>query len=312
MATPEWYARLKRRTAEIIDFENDVLERDMVRSQETPSEAQETEEDVARRLRVERERQEEEEIAARLHEWNSRNGSKVSRGVYCVLCVLICVTMIALLTADGQAVFTPDPLGDEVVPEGNGLSYGPMRLFREMDCRSGAVLTAAHHLWQWMRRNRFCGGCGGRMEHDGAERALRCPACGQVNYPMIAPAIIVALTCGDAILLAKSANSPWKHYGLVAGYVEVGETLEQAVRREVKEEVGLPVHHLRYVGSQPWGVSGSLMCAFQGETDSSLPLKIQRSELADAKWVSRGQLSAPASTFSVAQELIERFRQGKL
>ena len=187
-----------------------------------------------------------------------------------------------------------------------------MRLFREMDCRSGAVLTAAHHLWQWMRRNRFCGGCGGRMEHDGAERALRCPACGQVNYPMIAPAIIVALTCGDAILLAKSANSPWKHYGLVAGYVEVGETLEQAVRREVMEEIGLPVRHLRCVGSQPWGVSGSLMCAFQGETDSSLPLKIQRSELADAKWVSRGQLSAPASTFSVAQELIERFRQGKL
>lgn len=100
---------------------------------------------------------------------------------------------------------------------------------------------------------------------------------------MIAPAIIVALTCGDAILLAKSANSPWKHYGLVAGYVEVGETLEQAVRREVMEEVGLPVPHLRYVGSQPWGVSGSLMCAFQGETDSSLPLKIQRSELADAQ-----------------------------
>ena len=93
MATPEWFSRLKRRTAEIIDFENDALERDMVRSQETPSEAQETEEDVARRLRVERERQEEEEIAARLREWNSRNVSKVSRGVYCVLCVLICVTM---------------------------------------------------------------------------------------------------------------------------------------------------------------------------------------------------------------------------
>mgnify|MGYP000804048717 FL=1 len=87
MATPEWYARLKRRTAEIIDFENDALERDMVRSQETPSEAQETEADVARRLRVERERQEEEEIAARLREWNSRNVSKVSRGVYCVLCL---------------------------------------------------------------------------------------------------------------------------------------------------------------------------------------------------------------------------------
>ena len=97
MATPEWFAKLKRRTAEIIDFENDALERDMVRTQETPSETHETEEDIARRVRLERERQEEEEIAARLHEWNSRNVSRVSRGVYCALCVLICVTMIALL-----------------------------------------------------------------------------------------------------------------------------------------------------------------------------------------------------------------------
>ena len=81
MATPEWFAKLKRRTAEIIDFENDALERDMVRTQETPSETNETEEDIARRVRLERERQEEEEIAARLHEWNSRNVSRVSRGV---------------------------------------------------------------------------------------------------------------------------------------------------------------------------------------------------------------------------------------
>ena len=118
MATPEWFSRLKRRTAEIIDFENDALERDMVRSQETPSEAQETEEDVARRLRVERERQEEEEIAARLREWNSRNVSKVSRAVYCVLCVLICVTMIALLmfTVTNLPSFgSPDhPINNEV------------------------------------------------------------------------------------------------------------------------------------------------------------------------------------------------------
>lgn len=218
----------------------------------------------------------------------------------------------ALLTVDGQAIFTPDPLREGTVPEGNGLHYGPVRLFRDMDSRSAAAVTAAHHLWQWMRRNRFCGGCGGKTAHDKAERALRCPVCGQVNYPMIAPAIIVALTCGDSILLAKNATSPWKHYGLVAGYVEVGETLEQAVRREVMEEVGLPVRDLRYIGSQPWGVCGSLMCAFQGETDSSLPLKIQRSELADAKWVSRNQLSAPERTVSVALEMVERFRQGRL
>ena len=89
MATPEWFGKLKHRMAEIVETENDVLERDMVRSQEVESEKGETEEDMYRRIRLEQEKQEEEEIAKRLHEWNSRNVSKVSRGVYCALCVLI-------------------------------------------------------------------------------------------------------------------------------------------------------------------------------------------------------------------------------
>ncbi len=97
MATPEWFGKFKHRMAEIVETENDVLERDMVRSQEVESEKGETEEEMYRRIRLEQEKQEEEEIAKRLHEWNSRNVSKVSRGVYCALCVLICVTMIALL-----------------------------------------------------------------------------------------------------------------------------------------------------------------------------------------------------------------------
>ncbi len=97
MATPEWLGRFKHRMAEIIETENDALERDMVRTQESESEKGESEEDMYRRIRLEQEKQEEAEIAERMHEWNRRNVSKVSRGVYCVLCVLICVTMIALL-----------------------------------------------------------------------------------------------------------------------------------------------------------------------------------------------------------------------
>ena len=97
MATPEWLGRFKHRMAEIIETENDALERDMVRTQESESEKGESEEDMYRRIRLEQEKQEEAEIAERMHEWNKRNVSKVSRGVYCVLCVLICVTMIALL-----------------------------------------------------------------------------------------------------------------------------------------------------------------------------------------------------------------------
>ena len=121
------------------------------------------------------------------------------------------------------------------------------------------------HLWAWYGRNRFCGRCAHPLVPDAAERALRCEGCGLVVYPAIAPAVIVAITRGDSILLARSVRSTFRHYSLISGYVEVGETLEHAVRREVMEEVGLRLGALRYLGDQPWGVSGSQMFAFQAE-----------------------------------------------
>ena len=124
--------------------------------------------------------------------------------------------------------------------------------------------------------------------------------------------MIVAITDGDRILLARNARGEARHYALIAGYVEVGKTLAHAVRREVLEEVGLRVKNLRYLGDQPWGVSGSLMFAFHAELDGSPEITLQQSELADAQWFARDALAPSAHRVSIAFELIERFRRGEL
>lgn len=217
-----------------------------------------------------------------------------------------------LAHANGSALFTLPPFGGGEARERGRLRYFPIGVFHEMDEVSGGVLTAAFHLWSWYGRNRFCGRCGQPMLPDEEERSLRCGACAQALYPSIAPAVIVAVTCGERILLAKNARGLFAHYGLVAGYVEVGETLEHAVRREVREEVGLTLRSLKYIADQPWGISGSLMFAFRAEAEEGQPIVLQRSELADARWFSRAELEPRSRSASIAFELIERFRTGML
>ena len=123
--------------------------------------------------------------------------------------------------------------------------------------------------------------------------------------------MIVAITRGDSILLARSVRSTFRHHSLISGYVEVGETLEHAVRREVMEEVGLRLGPLRYLGDQPWGVSGSQMFAFQAEALDG-DIRLQESELSEAGWFRRDELEPHGHTVSIALELIERFRTGAL
>ena len=129
---------------------------------------------------------------------------------------------------------------------------------------------------------------------------------------MIAPAVIVAITCGDRILLARNARSPDPHFALIAGYVEVGENLEHALRREVMEEVGIVLDEVHYLMDQPWGLSGSHMFAFHATAKDDQPLHIQESELTEARWFDRSELTPRDNTFSVASVLIERFRLGTL
>ena len=210
----------------------------------------------------------------------------------------------------GRVLFSPHPFQPVAVPEWEGTAYHSVQVFRHLPYRTGGLLTGCWHLWSWYQTHRFCGVCGHALEPDHQERALRCPGCGHISYPVICPAVITAITCGDQILLVRGLNRP--HYGLVAGYMEVGESAETAARREALEEVGLELRNLRYVGDQPWGITGSHMFAFCAEADASLPIRLQQSELADALWVRRDQLEPCDRPVSVAAELIERFRLGNL
>ena len=147
--------------------------------------------------------------------------------------------------------------------------------------------AVAVQLARWYEANRFCAACGERLVHAADARELHCPACANVVYPKVVPGIIAGIVDREAnkILLTTYANRPGARPALVAGFAEVGESLESALRREVREEVGLEVENLRYVGSQPWPYSDSLLVGFFCEVTGSRDIALEEDELKQAEWV---------------------------
>lgn len=137
-----------------------------------------------------------------------------------------------------------------------------------------------------------------------------CPACGNTVYPRISPAVIMLITSGEKILLAKGRHYAGNFYSLIAGYLEIGESLEQAARREALEETGLHIRALRYFGNQPWPYTGSQMVGFFAEADEKEPLRIQQEELEDARWFTRETLPPTPSGISIASAMIAAWREG--
>ena len=140
---------------------------------------------------------------------------------------------------------------------------------------------------------------------------LRCPNCGNTIFPRISPAVIVAVTDGDRLLLSKYAGRAYTRYALLAGYTEIGETIEQTVQREVMEEVGLRVKNLRYYKSQPWGVDGNVLMGFFCDVDGNTEIHIDENELSMADWYSRDALPAHDDGISLTREMIRIFEEGK-
>ena len=173
-----------------------------------------------------------------------------------------------------------------------------------------AIMTA-WHLFVWYRNNRFCGNCGTKTEHDTAERMLRCPNCGNMIFPRISPAVIVAVTDGENLLLSKYAGRSYTRYALIAGYTEIGETIEQTVQREVMEEVGLRVKNLRYYKSQPWGVDGNVLMGFYCDVDGDTTVHLDQKELALAEWHPRHALPAHDDGISLTREMIRVFEENR-
>jgi NAD+ diphosphatase len=162
------------------------------------------------------------------------------------------------------------------------------------------------HLTRWGASRRFCSRCGQSMEVRRAERARECPVCTWVEYPVMAPAVIVAVTRGEHLLLARARRFPGRLFSVLAGYVETGESLEACVRREVREEVGLTIRRLRYVGSQPWPFSGALMVGFAAEYAGGR-LRVDGDEIVEADWFAVGQLPEIPEPPSLARRLIDAF-----
>lgn len=174
------------------------------------------------------------------------------------------------------------------------------------------ALAAGESLYRWYSAQKFCGHCGARMERSKKERAMVCPACRNTVYPKICPAVIVAVHDGDRLLLTRYQGRPFKKYALIAGFNEIGETIEETVHREVMEEAGLRVKNLRFYKSQPWVFTDTLLMGFVCELDGSDAITVQESELAEAKWHLRSELPQEHSYISLTGEMIEQFRLGNL
>ena len=214
-----------------------------------------------------------------------------------------------LFRLQGQNYFLWTDPAPETPEEGFG--YEPVRQLRQLKNKEicFSVMTG-WHLYNWYRTNRLCGCCGAPTEHDDKERMLRCPQCGNMVFPRISPAVIVAVTDGDRLLLSKYAGRAYTRYALIAGYTEIGETIEETVHREVLEEVGLRVKNLRYYKSQPWGVDGNVLMGFFCDVEGSTHIQIDENELSMADWYPRNALPAHDDGISLTREMIRTFEEG--
>lgn len=164
------------------------------------------------------------------------------------------------------------------------------------------------HLAAWYDQNRFCGHCGKPFEHSQTERAVVCPSCSNTQYPRISPAMIVAILNKGKILLSKYSGGYYRRYALIAGYSEIGETMEETVHREVMEETGLRVKNIRYFASQPWPFTGSMLMGFFADLDGDDEVHIDEKELAVAEWFDREHLPKDDNRLSLTWTMIEYFR----
>ncbi|MEV3920040.1 NAD(+) diphosphatase [Actinomadura coerulea] len=225
-----------------------------------------------------------------------------------------------LLGVDGDGVAHFGVSGPLPVIEG-AEPAGLRRVGALLGDRDSGLLTHAVALEHWHGTHRFCPRCGAETRVASAGHVRVCPEDGSQHFPRVDPAVIMLVTDeADRVLLARGPQWPADRRSILAGFVEPGESLEQAVAREVQEEVGLPVRDVRYLGSQPWPLPRSLMLGFTARTDGDLPLRPDPEEITDAAWYTReelraaidaGEIVAPGP-LSIAAQLIMRWYGGEL
>lgn len=193
-----------------------------------------------------------------------------------------------------------------------GFAFHKMFSVRTMQPMKDVLAAAtAWHLYVWYRDNQFCGRCGTKLAHDTLQRMMRCPKCGNLVFPKIAPAVIIGLTDGDKILMTKYAGREYKRYALIAGFTEIGETAEETVAREVMEEVGLKVKNIRYYKSQPWGFDSNLLLGYFCDLAEKAEIQLEEEELSLAEWVDYKDVPDDPEGLSLTREMMVHFRESR-
>lgn len=171
------------------------------------------------------------------------------------------------------------------------------------------IISLAEQTLKWYEVNKFCGQCGNKFSKSKTEKALTCSNCGNTIYPKVSPAVIVGIINEDKILLVQGKSFPEKFYSIAAGYCEPGETLEETVIREIKEETGLTlkIENIKYYKSQPWPLSESMMVGFFAKYDGNEEIIVDQQELNDAKWFTRDKMPLLPGNISIAREMIDYF-----
>lgn len=225
-----------------------------------------------------------------------------------------------LADTDGLTyLFSVDERGFFLLPAGAGVpeGYDYVEIWRSRGERTISkemmfAIATGKHLTHWYRTHRYCGCCGNEFIHADDERALVCPACGFRTYPRIMPAVIIGVTNGEFLLVTRYSDRPLPYYALVAGFVEIGETLEECVAREAMEEVGLHVKNIRYYKSQPWGIVDDVLTGFFCDVDGDPSVKIDYNELGEAIWAPRGEVPLQPDRLSLTEDMMRAFNEGRV
>ena len=209
-----------------------------------------------------------------------------------------------IFSIDGRGCY----ISEEILDEKDGFRYvkAPALVRSHPDKKTAFSTVTAWQLSKWEQSRRFCGRCGTMTHRSTFERAMVCPKCGLTEYPKICPAIITTESHNGKLLMAKNVNGT--RYSLIAGFVEIGETFEETVKREVMEEVGLKVTDIKYYKSQPWGFSDSQMIGFTCRLDGDQDVPtLQESEISAAAWFAPDEIQPMSNNISIASELIQNF-----
>jgi NAD+ diphosphatase len=229
---------------------------------------------------------------------------------------LDCYTIPPLAEADSIRVITlPDgelPSGWKALSLRQALPLITGGTIAEASGIAGGILRS-FHVSQWRKESRFCGSCGAaNRDAENGELARQCPRCGRLEFPRVAPAVIIIVTNDkDQALLAHNKKFSSGVYSIVAGFNEAGESLEDTVMREIKEEVNLEVKDIRYVRSQPWPFPNSLMLGFSARYSGG-ELRPDGVEIEDVRWFSRDALPSLPGSASISRYLINLWLEGKL